>query len=36
MDTADASDMKRYYSVEEQQKYGVLAIALCKILIFGV
>lgn len=30
IDTAQPSDMEQYYSVEEQKKYGVVGIALCK------
>jgi ASC-1-like (ASCH) protein len=30
IDTAHPSDMTQYYSVEEQQKYGVVGIELCR------
>jgi len=29
IDTAHPSDMERYYSAEEQKKYGVVGIELC-------
>jgi ASC-1-like (ASCH) protein len=29
VDTAHPSDMEQYYSVEEQEKYGVVGIELC-------
>jgi len=31
VDEADPSDMEQYYSVEEQNKYGVVGIELCQI-----
>ena len=30
IDTAQPSDMEQYYSAEEQEKYGVVGIELCK------
>ncbi len=30
IDTATPADMEQYYSVEEQRKYGVVGIELCK------
>ncbi len=30
IDTAQASDMEKYYSVEEQTKYGVVGIEFCR------
>ena len=30
VDNAKSSDMEKYYSVEEQRKYGVVGIELCR------
>lgn len=31
MDEAAPSDMEQYYSVEEQKKYGVVGIEICRL-----